>query len=101
MFGLGGVNAELFDQVLLLPIELDIAAMTARIAGSRAGCAAAQRRRIRASALDRLPPILAGLQQLILAAGRRIESVDLNPVIVTKDNDLLAVDALIVRRKAP
>ena len=47
---------------------------------------------------DRGPPILAALQQLILAAGDRIESVDLNPVIVTKDSDLMAVDALIVRR---
>jgi hypothetical protein len=45
-----------------------------------------------------LTPILAGLQQLILAAPDRIESIDLNPVIVTKDNDLMAVDALIVRR---
>ena len=87
--------------MLLLPVELDIAAMTARIAGSRLGALLRSCRRVRSSALDRLPPILAGLQQLILAAGDRIESVDLNPVIVTKDNDLLAVDALIVRRTSP
>ncbi len=98
VFGLGGVNAELFDQVLLLPIELDVAAMTARIAGSRLGALLRSAGTSAHSALDRLPPILAGLQQLILAAGDRIESVDLNPVIVTKDNDLMAVDALIVRR---
>lgn len=96
VFGLGGVNAELFDRVLLLPIELDVAAMTARIAGSRLG--ALLRTAGTPSAFDRLQPILAGLQQLILAAPDRIESVDLNPVIVTKDNDLMAVDALIVRR---
>ena len=101
VFGLGGVNADLFDQVLLLPVELDIAAMTARIAGSRLGALLRSAGASGASALDRLPPILAGLQQLILAAGDGIESVDLNPVIVTKDNDLLAVDALIVRRTSP
>ena len=86
--------------MLLLPIELDIAAMTARIAGSRLGALLRTAGASGHSALDRLPPILAGLQQLILAAGDRIESVDLNPVIVTKGNDLMAVDALIVRRKA-
>jgi acetate---CoA ligase (ADP-forming) len=99
VFGLGGVNAELFDQVLLLPTELDVAAMTARIVGSRLG--ALLRTAGTPSAFDRLQPILAGLQQLILAAPDRIESVDLNPVIVTKDNDLMAVDALIVRRASP
>jgi acetate---CoA ligase (ADP-forming) len=100
VFGLGGVNAELFDQVLLLPIELDVPAMMARIAGSRLGALLRSAGASGASALDRLPPILTGLQQLILAAGEVIESVDLNPVLVTKNNDLMAVDALIVRRKA-
>src|SRR5215831_12831767 len=37
VFGLGRINAELLDQVMLLPIELDIAAMMARIASSRLG----------------------------------------------------------------
>jgi hypothetical protein len=46
----------------------------------------------------RLTPILAGLQQLIRAAGTQIESIDLNPVIVTKEGGLVAVDALIVPR---
>ena len=98
VFGLGGVNAELFDQVLLLPIELDVPAMIARIADSRLLLRAADASG--RSALDRLQPILAGLQQLILAAGEQIESVDLNPVLVTKNNNLVAVDALIVRRKS-
>jgi len=35
---------------------------------------------------------------LIAVAGEEIESVDLNPVIVTNNNDLVAVDALIVRK---
>jgi acetate---CoA ligase (ADP-forming) len=101
VFGLGGVNAELFDQVMLLPIELDVAAMTSRIAGSRLGALLRGADGAGRFALDRLTPILFGLQQLILAAGDRIESIDLNPVIVTKSNNLVAVDALIVRRKAP
>jgi len=97
VFGLGGVNAELFDQVLLLPIELDVAAMLARIANSRLGALLRGSGTTGRSALDHLKPILAGLQQLILAAGEEIESIDLNPVIVTNNNDLVAVDALIVR----
>ena len=48
--------------------------------------------------LDHLKPILVGLQQLIAVAGEEIESVDLNPVIVTNNSDLVAVDALIVRK---
>jgi acyl-CoA synthetase (NDP forming) len=100
VFGLGGVNAELFDQVLLLPIELEVAAMIARIAGSRLGALLRATGASGHSALDRLPPILAGLQQLILAAPDRIDSIDLNPVIVTMDNNVMAVDALIVRRKS-
>jgi acetyltransferase len=92
IFGLGGLDAELLDTVLLLPIELDVAAMRARIAASRLGG-------LIGTALDRLTPILTGLQQLIRTAGSQIESIDLNPVIVTKDGDLVAVDALIVCRK--
>jgi acetate---CoA ligase (ADP-forming) len=98
VFGLGGVNAELFDQVMLLPIELDVAAMLARIANSRLGALLRGSGASGRSALDHLKPILAGLQQLILAAGEEIESIDLNPVIVTDNNDLVAVDALIVRK---
>jgi succinyl-CoA synthetase beta subunit len=77
--------------VLLLPIELEVAVMRARIAGSRLG-------RLLGDAVDRLTPILTGLQDLIRAAGSQIESIDLNPVIVTQAGDLIAVDALIVCR---
>jgi succinyl-CoA synthetase beta subunit len=38
------------------------------------------------------------LQNLIRTAGAQIESIDLNPVIVTRTGDLVAVDALIVPR---
>ena len=89
--GLGGLQAELLDTVLLLPIELEVAVMRARIAGSRLG-------RLLGGAIDRLTPILTGLQELIRAAGSQIESIDLNPVIVTQAGDLVAVDALIVCR---
>jgi acyl-CoA synthetase (NDP forming) len=93
VFGLGGLNAELVDTVILLPIELDIADMRVRIAASRVGAMLGV-----TPALERLTPILAGLQQLIRVAGAEIESIDLNPVLVTLDSDLVAVDALIIRR---
>jgi hypothetical protein len=77
--------------VLLLPIELEVAEMCARIAASRLGA-------LLGGSAERLSPVLAGLQQLIRAAGAQIESIDLNPVIVTKEGGLVAVDALIVLR---
>jgi acetate---CoA ligase (ADP-forming) len=96
--GLGGLDAEVLDQVLLLPIELDVAAMAARIAASRLGNLLQGANTSARSALDRLTPILSGLQQLVLAVGDQIQSIDLNPVILTPSGDLIAVDALIVRR---
>jgi acetyltransferase len=98
VFGLGGRNAELFDQVMLLPIELDVAAMLAQIANSRLGALLRGSGASGQPVLDHLKPILVGLQQLIAVAGEEIESVDLNPVIVTNNSDLVAVDALIVRK---
>jgi ABC-type branched-subunit amino acid transport system permease subunit len=93
IFGLGGLHAELLDTVLLLPIELEVAAMRARVTASRLGM-------LLGEAAERLTPILTGLQELIRAAGSQIESIDLNPVIVTQAGDLVAVDALIVCRTA-
>src|SRR5262249_13669929 len=98
VFGLGGLNTEWFDQVLLLPIELDIATMRERIAQSRLGTPLREPDGAGRPALDQLTPVLAGLQQLVEVAGDQIESVELNPLIVTKTNDVVAVDALIVRR---
>ena len=77
IFGLGGLHADLLDTVLLLPIELEVAAMRARIAASRLGM-------LLGEAAERLTPILTGLQELIRAAGSQIESIDLNPVIVLR-----------------
>jgi hypothetical protein len=65
--------------------------MCARIAASRLGA-------LLGEAAERLAPVLAGLQHLIRAAGAQIESIDINPVIVTRTDDLVAVDALIVSR---
>jgi succinyl-CoA synthetase beta subunit len=87
------LHAELLDTVLLLPIELEVAAMRARVTASRLGM-------LLGEAAERLTPILTGLQELIRAAGSQIESIDLNPVIVTQAGDLVAVDALIVCRTA-
>ena len=81
-----------------LPIDLDVGAMLAQIANSRLGALLRGSDESGQPVLDHLKPILAGLQQLILAAGEEIESIDLNPVIVTNNNDLVAVDALIVRK---
>jgi acyl-CoA synthetase (NDP forming) len=101
VFGLGGLNAELLDQVLLLPIALETSAMRERIAASRPGALLRGRNGTDRPALDQLSAIFTALQQLVGTAGAEIESIDLNPIIVTKSNELIAVDALIVRRNSP
>jgi len=100
VFGLGGLNAELFDQVLALPIGLDVSAMCTRIADSRVGVLLRATDGTLRSVLDQLAALLTALQQLVRAAGDEIRSIDLNPIIVTKENELIAVDALIVRGTA-
>lgn len=92
--GLGGVVAELLDQVILIPVPSARAAIHDRVLASLVG------RLI--SRLDgsgtlarQLVDILQALQELALAHGDLVESVDLNPVLVT-GNGCIAVDALVV-----
>jgi acyl-CoA synthetase (NDP forming) len=93
VLGLGGVQTELFDEVVLLPVIGDLAAARERIAASRIGRVITHEA---PAVFDAVMKTLGILQEIALAAGDGLESLDLNPMIVTKDGGLLAVDALVV-----
>jgi acyl-CoA synthetase (NDP forming) len=100
VIGLGGVNTEALDTVVLLPVGLELPALRARVAGSKIG------RLLTAldvpghpRLIDGLMATLGTLQDLAIAAGDTIESVELNPMLVTAANELVAVDALITFKK--
>jgi succinyl-CoA synthetase beta subunit len=91
LVGVGGINTEIFDEVILLPIPATRSAIENRVGDSRLG-----RLLDRIGALGHVADVLDSLQSLALDAPELIESVDVNPVLVT-GNECVAVDALVVR----
>jgi acyl-CoA synthetase (NDP forming) len=99
LFGTGGVDLELTRDVALAPPPLDEAAAEALIARTRAGkLVAGYRGR---PALDRkaLVKALLGLSQLVMDAGERIDSIDINPFLLRRRGGV-ALDGLVVLGKA-
>jgi acyl-CoA synthetase (NDP forming) len=97
VIGLGGIHAEVFDDVVLLPVALELPALRARIGVGRVGrLLAALDPPGKPLLLEYLMATLTALQDLVMAAEDIIESVELNPMLVTHASDLVAVDALIV-----
>ena len=94
--GLGGIYTEVLDEVMLLPIPVARATIRTRLATSKLG------RLVHHiggdAALDQVTGALAALQGLIQAHGDKIESIDVNPLLVGEAG-CIAVDALIVPRK--
>ena len=88
VFGLGGVHAEALDQVTLLPIPASAATLRARIESSRLAHIAP---------VEDLARVLEALQALVLEHPERIDSIDVNPLLVTAEG-CMGVDALIVFR---
>jgi acyl-CoA synthetase (NDP forming) len=87
LLGLGGVHTEILDEIVLWPIP-----SAPDLGHSRVG------RLITAlGATEAVADALMRLQDVALAAGDSIESIDVNPLLVTADG-AIAVDALIVRR---
>ena len=101
--GLGGVYAEALNESRLFPIPIAAAAMRKRLLDTRLGrllaAMDAGRGKGAPSVLDGVLGSLEALQQLILAYGERIESIDVNPLLAG-DSGCVAVDALIVLRGA-
>jgi acyl-CoA synthetase (NDP forming) len=95
LLGLGGVLVEVLRQVSgrFLPIDgAGARSLAEEVAGAVAGL-----RGQRPWPVDELSAIVAGLDQLWREHGNWIESIDLNPLIVTSDG-VIAVDALVVAR---
>jgi acyl-CoA synthetase (NDP forming) len=95
LFGLGGVLVEVAGQVggRFLPLDDDAAASLAdEVAGPGV---IARLRGQKPWPLDAVADVLAGLDRLWRRHGDWLESVDVNPLIVSADG-LIAVDALMV-----
>jgi acetyltransferase len=95
LFGAGGVELELTRDVALAAPPLDARAAAALIARTRAASRIAGYRG--APALDRaaLVRALVALSQLVIDAGDRIESIDVNPFLLRRRGGF-ALDALVV-----
>jgi acyl-CoA synthetase (NDP forming) len=101
LIGLGGIQAELLDNVMLIPVQLDPIRVGERIAkSSLAQFLASATDGKGAKTLHGLTAITLALQDLISCAADLIDSIDLNPVIVTTAGDCVAVDALIMLARA-
>jgi len=94
LWGLGGVHAEVFDQVDLLALPTTREALVARLESSRVGRLVAA---IDPSggAIGTLANALESLGALVAAHGDLITSIDVNPMLVT-GRSVLAVDALVI-----
>ena len=97
--GLGGVYTEALNESRLFAIPIAPAAMKKRLLDTRLGNLLAAIDEGRApgapSALQGVLDSLDALQGLILAHGDRIESIDINPLLVGEAG-CVAVDALVV-----
>lgn len=97
VFGLGGVLAELLDEVVLLPIPIDTSTLRARIHESRAGHLLKKMIREPQRIIDQVVSALDALQSIVVEHGDRISSIDVNPLLVS-DAKVVALDALVVAR---
>ena len=92
LVGFGGIHTEVFDDVILMPIPISRQTIERRVADSRLG-----RMLDYLGAVAKVAEILDSLQAVAVAAPELVESVDVNPVLVTHAG-CVAVDALVVRR---
>jgi acyl-CoA synthetase (NDP forming) len=95
LFGTGGVELELYRDVALAPPPLDEAGALALIEGTRAGKLVAGYRGRPALDVKAAVAALIGLSRLMLDAGGRIQSIDINPFLLRRRGGL-ALDGLVV-----
>jgi acetate---CoA ligase (ADP-forming) len=95
--GIGGIYTEVFDLVELIPIPSSVSAIRAAIEASRVG------KLIASIATPDEPErlwhqvigSLEALQSLVVGYGDRIESIDINPLLIGS-RGCMAVDALVI-----
>ncbi len=97
--GVGGIHAELFDSVLLLPVPMPKAAIAERLGETKVGqlLAKLSARRPQDHFAD-IVDALDALQRLLLTVPDAIQSIDVNPVSIGATGTI-ALDALIVPRR--
>jgi acyl-CoA synthetase (NDP forming) len=95
LFGTGGIELELYRDVALAPPPLDERRALALIETTRAGKLIAGYRGRPALDVKAVVAALIGLSCLMLDAGGRIQSVDVNPFLLRRRGGL-ALDGLVV-----
>jgi len=96
MFGLGGVNVEVFKDVSFRLAPVDRAGAREMIDALRAAPLLHGHRGQPAADLDALADAIAALSQLAAAAGPSLGSIDINPLLVYPGGQgVLALDAVV------
>jgi len=95
LFGTGGIELELYRDVALAPPPLDERRALALIEATRAGKLIAGYRGRPALDVKAVVAALIGLSCLMVDAGGRIQSVDVNPFLLRRRGGL-ALDGLVV-----
>jgi acyl-CoA synthetase (NDP forming) len=95
LFGTGGVELELYRDVALAPPVLDERRALSLIEATRAGKLIAGYRGRPALDVKAAVQALLGLSRLMIDAGGRIQSVDINPFLLRRRGGV-ALDALVV-----
>ncbi|MGE3244944.1 MAG: acetate--CoA ligase family protein [Beijerinckiaceae bacterium] len=98
--GLGGIYAEVLDEILLIPAPSSAETIRARISGGRIGALLAKIGKspeVTDRLLESVTDNLLALQNLLCHFGEKICSVDVNPLLIREDG-VIGVDALIELR---
>jgi len=95
VIGIGGIHAELLDQVTLLPIPSAASVIAERLRSAPLGRLLIKLGGGTDELVTEIADAAAALQRLVEREAERILSVDINPILVTADG-CRAVDALIV-----
>jgi acyl-CoA synthetase (NDP forming) len=98
VLGLGGVYTEVLNEVMLLPVPSSPKAIRTRIEQSKIGALISRIGRGRSDLVDQVEKALLALQELIQSGTEVIESIDVNPLLISADG-CTAVDALVVLNK--
>jgi acetate---CoA ligase (ADP-forming) len=96
--GLGGIYAEALDVVTLIPAPADAATIRATLQTTKLGPLISKIGGSGPGLWDALSDVLHALSCIVEAHGDLIESVDINPLLITEQG-CVAVDALVVLRK--
>ena len=100
LIGLGGIFAEIMDDVVLAPPTDDVDAVRRQIAGLKGAAILRGARGQAPGDIDALAELVVKLAKFVTTDGADIAEIDLNPVLVHQRGDgVSVVDALITTRQ--